>query len=87
MDIHCNDKELFILKKIAKAAEDLQVECYLIGGFVRDKIIGPPTKDADIDCLGDGIALAHKVAERFNPIVRIIKERIKHKYPHDYVIG
>ncbi|MEP6844463.1 MAG: HD domain-containing protein [Panacibacter sp.] len=67
MDIHCNDKELFILKKIAKAAEDMQVECYLIGGFVRDKIIGRPTKDADIVCLGDGIALAHKVAERFKP--------------------
>lgn len=67
MDIQCNDKELFILKKIAKAAEELNVECYLIGGFVRDKIIDRPTKDADIVCLGDGIALAHKVAERFNP--------------------
>lgn len=67
MDIHCNHKELFILKKIAKAAEEQNVECFLIGGFVRDKIIGRPTKDADIVCLGDGIALAHKVAERFKP--------------------
>jgi len=67
MDIQCTDKELFLLKKVAKAAEDLNVECYLIGGFVRDKIIGRATKDADIVCLGDGIALAHKVAERFKP--------------------
>ena len=67
MDIQCTGKELFILNKIAKAAEELNVECYLIGGFVRDKIIGRPTKDADIVCLGDGIALAHKVAERFKP--------------------
>ncbi|QEC70113.1 HD domain-containing protein [Panacibacter ginsenosidivorans] len=67
MDIQCNNKELFILKKIAKAAQELNVECYLIGGFVRDKIIDRPTKDADIVCLGDGIALAHKVAERFKP--------------------
>ena len=40
---------------------------YLIGGFVRDKLIGRKTKDADIVCVGDGIMLAHKVAERFSP--------------------
>lgn len=67
MDIHCSDKELFILKKIAGAASELNVACYLIGGFVRDKIIGRDTKDADIVCLGDGIELAHKVAEQFKP--------------------
>ena len=67
MDINCTDKEIFLLKKIGAAAEELGVETYLIGGFVRDKIIGRPTKDADIVCIGDGIELAHKVAERFNP--------------------
>ena len=67
MDITCTDKELFFLKKIAAAANELQVEAYLIGGFVRDKIIGRATKDADIVCMGDGIELAHKVAEMFNP--------------------
>ena len=68
MDIICTDRELFIFRKIAKAAEELQLPCYLIGGFVRDKIIGRPTKDADIVCLGDGIALAHKVAGLFKPV-------------------
>lgn len=68
MDIACTERELFIFKKISKAAAELQLPCYLIGGFVRDKIIGRPTKDADIVCLGDGIALAHKVAEQFNPV-------------------
>jgi poly(A) polymerase len=67
MDIKCTDKELFILKKIAHAAEELGVETYLIGGFVRDKIIGRKTKDADIVCVGDGIALAKAVAKRFKP--------------------
>jgi poly(A) polymerase len=68
MYIKCTDKELIILKKIANAAEELQVPCYLIGGFVRDKIIGRNTKDIDIVCIGDGIALAHKVAEKFSPV-------------------
>ncbi len=67
IDIPCTDKELFLLKKIASAADELGVEAYLIGGFVRDKIIGRATKDADIVCMGDGIALAHKVAEKFHP--------------------
>lgn len=67
MDIQCSEKELFVFKKIASAAAELGVPCYLIGGFVRDKILGRKTKDADIVCVGDGIALAHKVAERFQP--------------------
>ena len=67
MYIRCTDKELLIFRKIAEAAESLQVECYLIGGFVRDTIIGRPTKDMDIVCMGDGIALAHAVAQKFTP--------------------
>ncbi len=74
MQINCTDRELFIFKKIANAAWDLNLPCYLIGGFVRDKIIGRSTKDADIVCLGDGIELAHKVSERFsNPTVSYFK--------------
>ena len=67
MDINCTEKELFVFRKIAHAAKELHMPVYLIGGFVRDKLIGRKTKDADIVCVGDGILLAHKVAERFNP--------------------
>ncbi len=67
MFIDCSGKELFILKKIANASTELGMAAYLIGGFVRDKIIGRPTKDADIVCIGDGILLAEKVADRFSP--------------------
>jgi poly(A) polymerase len=67
MYIQCSNKELSILKKIAQAATGLQVPCYLIGGFVRDSVIGRNTKDIDIVCIGDGIALAHAVAELFTP--------------------
>jgi tRNA nucleotidyltransferase/poly(A) polymerase len=71
MYINCTQKELFVFKKIAKAAKELGVPCYLIGGFVRDKIIGRETKDIDIVCVGDGINLAHKVAEHFSPIPEV----------------
>ncbi len=67
MYINCNDKELEVLQKIALSAEEIGVPCYLIGGFVRDKILGRTTKDMDIVCVGDGIELAAKVAEKFKP--------------------
>lgn len=64
----CSSRELFVFKKIAAAAAELGMPCYLIGGFVRDKIIGRPTKDMDVVCLGDGIELASRVAARFSPV-------------------
>jgi len=67
MDINCTAEELAILQKVASAAEQLQVPAFLIGGFVRDKIIGRNTKDADIVCLGNGIELAHQTASFFVP--------------------
>jgi len=67
MQIIFTDKESIIFEKITAVAARLETPCYLIGGFVRDKIIGRATKDADIVCMGDGIALAHAVAEYFQP--------------------
>jgi poly(A) polymerase len=71
MEINCTKKELFILKKIANAADELAMQTFLIGGFVRDKILGRPTTDADIVCVGDGIELARVVAKQFNPIPHV----------------
>lgn len=67
MDIQCSERELFLFKKIAASAAELHVPVYLIGGFVRDKILERQTKDVDIVCLGNGMELAQKVAQRFNP--------------------
>jgi len=68
MEINCSAHELFVFKKIAHAAAALQMPSYIIGGFVRDKLIGRRTKDADIVCVGSGIELAHKVALQFSPV-------------------
>src|SRR5436190_22494793 len=71
MDINCTEKESLLLKKVADAAAALGVETYLIGGFVRDKILGRETKDADIVCAGDGIELAKEVARQFDPAPKV----------------
>ncbi len=68
MDINCTEKELVIFRKIAQAATEMGMDSYVIGGFVRDKILNRPTKDIDIVCLGDGMALAEKSAQLFSPV-------------------
>jgi poly(A) polymerase len=67
MEISCSEIELVLFERIADAASRMQAEVYVIGGFVRDKIIGRPTSDADIVCVGNAIDLANEVAAYYNP--------------------
>jgi len=67
MEISCTDSELLLFERIAETAARTQVEVYVIGGFVRDKIIGRPTSDADIVCVGNAIDLAKGVAACYSP--------------------
>lgn len=54
-----------LFKKVTEAAKELNVECYVIGGFVRDYLLkGGRPKDIDIVVVGSGIALAKKVASK-----------------------
>jgi putative nucleotidyltransferase with HDIG domain len=71
MEISCTDKERSILDKIAAAAADIRVPCYVVGGFVRDKLLGRETKDIDIVCIGDGIRLAETAARQFRPVPEV----------------
>ncbi len=71
MEISCTGFETDIFKKISIAAQSIDVDCYVIGGFVRDKILHRETKDIDIVCVGDGIELAHAVANLFSPIPQV----------------
>lgn len=71
MDISCTKEELSLLKKIADTADVLKMEVYLVGGFVRDKLLNRETKDADFVCAGDAIELAKEVARQFNPVPRV----------------
>ncbi|MBD0851003.1 CCA tRNA nucleotidyltransferase [Maribacter arenosus] len=65
-----------IFKVLSEAAEQLGVESYVIGGFVRDYLLkrGIP-KDIDIVAVGSGIELAKVVASKFpgDPKISIFK--------------
>ena len=58
-----NSEELRILNQIYKAACELSYKAFPVGGYVRDNLLGKEVKDIDIVTDGDGIILAHKVAE------------------------
>jgi poly(A) polymerase len=67
MQIACSAQERKIFKVIGEAAAQIGVPCYLVGGFVRDKVMDAASKDMDFVCLGDGIALARAAANLLDP--------------------
>jgi poly(A) polymerase len=64
-----------IFQEISKAADQMQLETYVIGGFVRDLYLKRKSKDIDIVTLGSGIELAQKVSENLKnkPQVNVFK--------------
>ena len=59
--------EQSLLDKVAQASKTLGVESFVVGGFVRDKLLNRPNKDIDINCVGSGIELAKATQKLFNP--------------------
>ena len=53
-----------IFKLISNAAKELNVEAYVIGGYVRDCILGRGSKDIDVVSTGKGIELAQAVSKQ-----------------------
>jgi len=51
-----------ILQRIRDVADQINLETYVVGGFVRDLLLERPTKDIDIMGVGSGIGLAKAVA-------------------------
>lgn len=59
---------------IKDLAEELHVACYVIGGYVRDRLMGRPFKDdVDILVLGSGIEFATALGEKLHTKVAVYK--------------
>lgn len=63
------EREIFRI--ISETAARLGYPVYVVGGYVRDRLLARPSKDMDIVCVGNGIRLAEEVAGRLHPIPRI----------------
>ena len=53
-----------IFHRISETADELGVECYVVGGYVRDLFLERPSKDIDVVVVGSGITLAEALAKR-----------------------
>ena len=53
-----------VYKLVGDVADTMGLECYAVGGVVRDYFLQRPCSDIDVVCVGSGIALAEEVAKR-----------------------
>lgn len=53
-----------IFGRISETADELGLECYVVGGYVRDIFLQRPSKDIDVVVVGSGIAMAEALAKR-----------------------
>ena len=56
------DQDIF--HQIGDAADHLGVECYVVGGYVRDIFLERPSNDIDVVVVGSGIEVAKELKRR-----------------------
>jgi tRNA nucleotidyltransferase/poly(A) polymerase len=61
-----------IFQVVTAEAEKLQLECYVIGGFVRDLLLDRPSKDVDFVSVGDCLPLAEQVAKKLGKDCQVV---------------
>lgn len=59
------------IQKIGKTADEMGINAYIVGGYVRDLILKRPCKDIDIVCVGSGIELAERAARQFKEATEV----------------
>lgn len=53
-----------IMRTVSEVADELDLECYVVGGYVRDIFLERPSDDIDCVVVGSGISMARAVAKR-----------------------
>ncbi|HOW26561.1 MAG TPA: HD domain-containing protein [Bacteroidales bacterium] len=60
-----------VFETIARASQELNLNVFVIGGFVRDILLNRPSKDVDIVVLGSGIELAERITRMLGGKVQL----------------
>ena len=70
MAIQATEQPLF--DQLRQAAQALGYPTYIIGGYVRDRLLQRASKDIDIVCVGSGIELAQQLASQLQPSPKVV---------------
>ena len=62
-----------IFKHIMEVVDDMGLEAYVIGGYVRDYYLRRPSTDIDVVVVGSGVAVAEELGKRLGAKVTIFK--------------
>ncbi|MDR1544075.1 MAG: CCA tRNA nucleotidyltransferase [Prevotellaceae bacterium] len=82
-----------IFQTIGRAADEMGLECYLIGGYVRDILLDRQSKDIDVVVVGNGIDFAQKLAKTLGKgaFLSVFKTygtaQVKHKGVEIEIVG
>ncbi|KAB2925022.1 MAG: HD domain-containing protein [Bacteroidetes bacterium] len=64
-----------VLSVVGAVADETGTEAYVVGGFVRDLLLGITVNDIDVAVVGDGVAFARAVAERMGRVNVVVFEK------------
>ena len=73
LENNLSNKTLSLIKKIGRVADEMKINAYLVGGFVRDTLLNLESKDIDVVIEGDSILFSQELK-------KILKTNI-HIYP------
>ncbi len=68
MQIELNDP---VFQPISDIVTEKNLQCYVIGGYVRDFLLNRPSKDIDFVVIGNGIELAKMTAEKLGKKIKV----------------
>src|ERR1035437_7178230 len=60
-----------IFEIVSTCAEEINVQAFVVGGWVRDVLLNRTCKDIDFVCVGSGIELAEQVAKKLGDNYRV----------------
>ena len=94
LGIFVPEEAAHLLEKLSEFLQQRNIDCYLVGGFVRDGLIGRTNNDIDLAVSGDALDISSQVAQNFagrmipldevNQVARVIFLQAKSRWHLDF---
>lgn len=72
MEFTFEEDEKILLGQLSAVADEMKLDAYIVGGFIRDRLLLRDSKDIDVVCVGSGIELAETFAKALDPSPQVV---------------